>query len=189
MGGEKKLYNNIFRLGELFCGPGGLAYGAMNAKIKNPDFKITHQWATDYDSDTCQTYINNICPDNPNSVICDDIRKLDLKKLTNIGDIDALAFGFPCNDFSVFGEQKGVNGTFGPLYSYGIKVLKKCKPKWFLAENVGGLKSANNGKAIDVIFNAMIDAGYRIYPNLYKFENMGTITWQQKQTKRFTLGF
>ena len=29
-----------YRLGELFCGPGGIACGAMNAKIENPDFKI-----------------------------------------------------------------------------------------------------------------------------------------------------
>ena len=67
-----------------------------------------------------------------------DVRKLDIEPL---GDIDALAFGFPCNDFSVVGEQKGFNGTFGPLYSYGIKVLKRYKPLWFLAENVGGLIS------------------------------------------------
>ena len=90
-----------------------------------------------------------------------------------MGDIDALAFGFPCNDFSVVGEQKGFNGTFGPLYSYGIKVLKRYKPLWFLAENVGGLKSANEGKAFEKIKEDMIEAGYRIYPNLYKFEQYG----------------
>ena len=45
-----------FRLGELFCGPGGLAWGAMNAKIADPKFRIVHQWANDYDQDTCNTY-------------------------------------------------------------------------------------------------------------------------------------
>ena len=39
-------------------------------------------------------------------------------------NIDALAFGFPCNDFSVVGEQRGFNGQFGPLYSYGIQICK-----------------------------------------------------------------
>ena len=29
-----------FKLGELYCGPGGLAYGAINARIDNNDFKI-----------------------------------------------------------------------------------------------------------------------------------------------------
>lgn len=163
----------IFRLGELFCGPGGLALGAITATIGNPDYKIIHQWANDYDKDTCQTYIRNICPDKPESVICGDIRELDFNRLYDIGDIDALAFGFPCNDFSVVGEQKGINGKFGPLYSYGIKVLKDKQPQWFLAENVGGLKSANEGSAFEKIKADMIAAGYKIYPNLYKFEDYG----------------
>ena len=50
-----------FRLGELFSGPGGLAYGAMSARIENLDYRILHQWATDYDTDTCATYEHNIC--------------------------------------------------------------------------------------------------------------------------------
>ena len=46
----------IYRLGELFCGPGGLAWGATNANIGQDDFGIVHAWANDYDSDTCDTY-------------------------------------------------------------------------------------------------------------------------------------
>lgn len=159
-----------FRLGELFCGPGGLAYGATTARIENEDFSITHVWANDYDRSTCDTYIRNICPNDPCSVVCGDVRKLDL---TKIPKIDALAFGFPCNDFSVVGEQKGFAGTFGPLYSYGVQVLKLYQPKWFLAENVGGLKSANEGKAFETIKKDLVNCGYRIYPNLYKFEDYG----------------
>ena len=170
---KKDLLEHTLRLGELFCGPGGIAKGAQLATIDDPTYKVVHQWATDYDADTCNTYRRNICPDNPESVICHDIRKYDVKKFRNYGDIDCLAFGFPCNDFSVVGEQKGVKGTFGPLYTYGIKVLKEFQPKFFLAENVGGLKNANDGKAIKKIFSAMKNAGYRIYPNLYRFEEYG----------------
>lgn len=159
-----------FKLGELFCGPGGLALGALTARIENPEYRIVHQWANDYDASTCDTYRRNICPNDADSVICGDVRKLDIDSL---GDIDALAFGFPCNDFSVVGEQKGFDGAFGPLYSYGVKALKKYQPLWFLAENVGGLRSANEGKAFEQIKKDLIDAGYRIYPNLYKFEEYG----------------
>lgn len=159
-----------FRLGELFCGPGGLAYGALNAKIENPDYKIVHQWANDYDASTCDTYIHNICPQNPESVICGDVRTLDISTL---GPIDALAFGFPCNDFSVVGEQKGFQGTFGPLYQYGVNVLRMYSPQWFLAENVGGLASANDGSAFRVILHDLKEAGYKVYPHLYKFEQYG----------------
>lgn len=161
-----------YRLGELFCGPGGIAYGATTAKIDNPEYQIVHQWATDYDPDTCNTYRYNICSKNldDKSVICKDIRKLDI---TALSGIDALAFGFPCNDYSVVGEQNGIDGVFGPLYSYGITALKHFKPKWFLAENVGGLRNANDGKALTNILEEMRSAGYTITPHLYKFEEYG----------------
>lgn len=160
----------IFKLGELFCGPGGLGYAATHAQINDPSFRIEHKWANDFDASTCKTYTRNICPDQPESVICGDVRELDIDSL---GEIDALAFGFPCNDFSVVGEQKGFNGTYGPLYTYGVKALKKYHPLWFLAENVGGLQSANEGKAFEKIKEDLIAAGYKIYPNLYKFEEYG----------------
>ena len=159
-----------FSLGELFCGPGGLAVGALSADIGIPNFYIRHKWANDFDESTCQTYRHNICPDNPETVICQDVRTLDLEQLP---PIDALAFGFPCNDFSVVGEQKGFNGTYGPLYSYGVRVLKSHHPKWFLAENVGGLTSANEGQAFSRILSDLQVAGYRVYPHLYKFEEYG----------------
>lgn len=160
----------IFRLGELFCGPGGIAWGATNAHINNDDFGIIHQWANDYDADTCETYRVNICPDAPNTVYHEDIRKLDMSRLA---PIDALAFGFPCNDFSVVGEQKGMEGVYGPLYSYGVKALKTFRPQWFLAENVGGLRNANDGKAFTKILKELREAGYTITPHLYKFEEYG----------------
>lgn len=160
----------IYKLGELFCGPGGLAYGAINAQIANPHYKIKHAWANDYDSDTCDTYRHNICPKKPKTVYHADIRKFDLSKLS---PIDALAFGFPCNDFSVVGEQKGMDGVYGPLYSYGVKALNLFHPSWFLAENVGGLRNANDGEAFKKILEDMRSAGYKLVPNLYKFEEYG----------------
>lgn len=159
-----------FRLGELFCGPGGIGWGAINARIENDDYRIVHQWANDFDADTCATYRHNICPDSPKSVFHEDIRTLDMSKLD---PIDALAFGFPCNDYSVVGEQKGMDGVYGPLYSYGVKALKLFKPKWFLAENVGGLRNANEGKAFTNILKELREAGYKITPHLYKFEQYG----------------
>ncbi len=158
----------VFRLGELFCGPGGLAKGAQMANV--PGTQIVHQWANDFDRDTCDTYIHNICPENPASVVCEDVRKL---KIQSLGEIDVLAFGFPCNDFSQVGEHKGFDGEYGPLYTYGVKALRTYQPKWFLAENVGGIRSANEGNAFHKILNDLKDSGYDIYPNLYKFEQYG----------------
>ena len=160
----------IFKLGELFCGPGGIAWGATHADIGNSDYKIIHQWANDYDASTCETYRHNICRNEPQTVYHEDIRKFDMSKLA---PIDALAFGFPCNDYSVVGEQKGMDGVYGPLYSYGVKALKMFKPQWFLAENVGGLRNANEGKAFTKILTELRNAGYTITPHLYKFEEYG----------------
>ena len=66
-----------------------------------------------------------------------------------------------------------MDGVDVPLYSYGVKVLKLYKPQWFLAENVGGLRNANDGKAFTKILDEMRAAGYKLYPNLYNFETYG----------------
>lgn len=159
-----------FRLGELFCGPGGIAWGAINADIGNENFRIVHQWANDYDADTCETYRANICPDAPDTVHHGDIRRFDMAGLP---PIEALAFGFPCNDYSVVGEQRGMDGVFGPLYSYGVNALRRFTPEWFLAENVGGLRNANDGTAFATILAELRGAGYTVTPHLYKFEEYG----------------
>jgi DNA (cytosine-5)-methyltransferase 1 len=168
--------NMKFRKGELFSGPGGLSLGASMTKVisdSGEEFHVEHTWANDFDENTCQTFRHNICPEHPESVICEDVRKLDISKLP---PIDAFSFGFPCNDFSNVGEQRGFHGEYGPLYTYGVKVLNEFNPQWFLAENVGGLESANEGKAFLQILNDLENAGdhgYVLTPHLYKFEQYG----------------
>lgn len=162
--------SEVFRLGELFCGPGGIACGAMRAKSNDGRFSIVHAWANDYDPDTCKTYIRNICPNSPETVHCGDVRNLDIP---NLGEIDAFCYGFPCNSFSNVGEHKGLaNEKFGQLYWYGIEVLRTYKPKWFIAENVSGIRSAGSGD-FQIILNDMKEAGYRLSVNLYKAEEYG----------------
>jgi DNA (cytosine-5)-methyltransferase 1 len=164
-----------FKLGEFFCGPGGIALGAIKTpKVFSKDgveFTIKPSWASDYDSDTCKTYGLNIHGDEKSEhIIHQDVKEIDIKSLD---PCDGFAFGFPCNDFSIVGDSKGLNGEYGPLYSYGVKYLKIHKPKWFVAENVGGLSSSNNGEALKIILNSMKKAGYTITPHLYKFEQYG----------------
>ncbi|MEH7568775.1 DNA cytosine methyltransferase, partial [Priestia megaterium] len=103
-------------------------------------------------------------------VICGDVQELDITKLEKI---DAFSFGFPCNDYSIVGESKGLEGEYGPLYSYGIKVLKFHQPKWFIAESLGVRASAKEGQVFDKILREMDEVGYNITPHLYKFEEYG----------------
>jgi DNA (cytosine-5)-methyltransferase 1 len=167
--------NKTFRLGELFCGPGGIGLGATQARVVASDklvYSIKHAWASDYHEDSCATYVKNLCPADPKSVICADVRTLDISKLSAI---DCFAYGFPCNDFSIVGESKGLDGEFGPLYQYGVKVIDRFKPIFFVAENVSGLRSSNGGKAIEQILSALAQSGdgYNLTAHLYRFEDYG----------------
>ena len=158
---------------ELFCGPGGMALGAKLASDSHPKIKIEHLWATDYDKDACRTYAHNICKkSNDKSVICADVRELDFKKLEHP---DILSFGFPCNDFSLVGEQKGIDGKFGPLYSYCVKGLNQLNPLVFVAENVSGIQSSNGGNSFKKILSELENSGqgYNLNVNHYYFENYG----------------
>ena len=188
-------------IGELFCGPGGLASGAFEARISNGEYEweIEHSWANDMSDDACRSFALNFCRtsdlNEAQSVVCEDVRNLAeddfasleeiaVRKAESLGRdsssrpfnlVDVIAFGFPCNDFSIVGEHKGFDGNYGPLYTYGVGVLNKFRPQAFVAENVGGMASANNGSALKAIINDLSKAGngYRLTAHKYRFENYG----------------
>ena len=171
-------------IGELFCGPGGLGYAA----IKKNNCK--HAWAIDNDFDSCMTYAINVCDhklstDNklPDSVKAKDVKKIDFKSLKKI---DGLLFGFPCNDFSIVGEQKGIKGKYGGLYKYGVKCLEVHQPKWFLAENVSGINNNKDNSAFIKIINELENVGYNVNVHKYKFEEYGV---PQKRHRFILVGF
>lgn len=160
------------RIGDLFCGPGGLALGASQVVLDDGSPAFIHQWANDIDRDACDTFIRNIPGASPSTVICRNVRDLNFEELS---PIDCLAFGFPCNDFSVVGERLGMDGKYGPLYSYGVRALNYFRPSCFVAENVSGLASANEGRAFAQILSELRAAGpgYSVTSHLYKAEEYG----------------
>jgi len=168
-----------YKIGELFCGPGGIGLGAENANKGLKHFtksSLVHAWAVDYHKDSIETYLKNIKGASDASVICDDVRNVSLEQLKSISEtLDGFAYGFPCNDFSLVGEQKGIEGNFGPLYSYGIPILEEYKPLFFVAENVAGIKSSNNGNTFLKIIKELSASGegYNVTSHLYKFEEYG----------------
>ena len=154
-----------YKLGELFVGAGGMALGASNAKLKGNGF--SHVWANDIDKDSCDSFAHNL-PIKGSNVFCCSVSELDFDLLP---PIDGLVFGFPCNDFSIVGEKKGISGHFGGLYRWGVRALKVKKPLFFVAENVGGL--ASSGNALQVILNALKHSGYYLSTQKYRFEEYG----------------
>lgn len=180
----------IFKLGELFCGPGGMAIGAKLAEpqISNNKviYSISHIWGVDKDSNAIDTYNSNNLGEG---VKCDamdftDIENtFDHKTIKNFDKINALAFGFPCNDFSLVGTKKGFQGKYGNLYKAGIAVINYCNPQWFVAENVSGIHSANAGVAFVKILNELENAGdfgYNVTVHLYKFEDYGVPQYRHR---------
>lgn len=87
-----------------------------------------------------------------------DIRKVDftkaLKRSGNNEEIDIVLGGFPCQDFSMLrgkDKRKGIKVKRGRLYLEFVRALVQLQPKIFVAENVKGIKSANEGAAFNQI--------------------------------------
>tara|TARA_Y100001936_G_C16082299_1_gene678813 strand:+ start:2609 stop:3715 length:1107 start_codon:yes stop_codon:yes gene_type:complete len=165
------------KIGELFCGPGGIGLGASLAKLEvgNANYKFDTQWATDIDLDSCNTYKQNLISESDSErIICSDIKNIDFNDLDSI---NGLTFGFPCNDFSMLGQRAGggggITGEYGPLYTYGVKALQHFKPDWFMAENVSSLTSSDEGKAFEKILSELNLSGYNLTTHLYRFEKYG----------------
>ena len=152
-------------MGELFAGAGGMALGAASCAYNG--YKFSHVWANDIDADACKTFEHNVSKSATKILNC-DAAAIDYSRLP---PIDGLAFGFPCNDFSVLGKKHGLQGRFGGLYQQGVRALQAQRPLFFIAENVGGL--ASSGGALEIITKALRQCGYRVNRHVYKFEEYG----------------
>lgn len=178
----------MFRLGELFCGPGGMALGAGLAG-EHPvigqhgeHYTISHVWGVDKDPDAIETYKVNVAARFGGEGLCTDALEFVENMTAEQKQINALAFGFPCNDFSLVGDQTGLGGKFGSLYKAGVRVIEQTNPLWFVAENVSGINSADGGKAFQKILKDLKNAGmgYTITANLYKFEEYGVPQYRHR---------
>lgn len=83
----------MLKVNDFFCGCGGVGVGFQKA-----GYEVV--WACDYDKYAVQSYRHNVG---------DHVIQADIKTLTHkdIPKADVWAFGFPCQDLSVAGRQKG----------------------------------------------------------------------------------
>jgi len=79
----------------------------------------------------CRSVLKKHWPGVP---IFEDIRKL---KGTDIGTVDIITGGYPCQPFSVAGKQKGVEDK-RHLWPEYFRIIKECRPTWVIGENVSG---------------------------------------------------
>jgi DNA (cytosine-5)-methyltransferase 1 len=78
----------------------------------------------------------------------------------DIGTIDLLVGGTPCQSFSVAGLRKGLEDPRGNLALVYCGILDRFKPKWFIWENVPGVLSSNGGRDFGSFLGAVAELGY-----------------------------
>jgi DNA (cytosine-5)-methyltransferase 1 len=93
-------------------------------------------------------------PDVPN---VGDMTKF---KEWDIGPIDLLVGGTPCQSFSVAGLRKGLEDPRGNLALTYVGILNRFKPKWFIWENVPGVLSSGGGRDFGSFLGALGQIGY-----------------------------
>ena len=114
-----------------------------------------------------------------------DITKIDINTLPT--DIDLITHGSPCQDFSVAGKglggDKGSN-TRSSLMWNTVDIVKHCKPKYILWENVKNLLSKKHRHNFDAYIETMSNLGYN---NYYKVLNAKDYGVPQNRERVFTI--
>lgn len=87
-----------------------------------------------------------------------DITKIDWSKY-DIGTIDLVVGGSPCQSFSIAGKREGLQGESGLMFEY-IRAVRELRPKWVVWENVPGALSCERGNAFRQLLSEMDDLGY-----------------------------
>lgn len=95
-----------------------------------------------------------------------DITKVNAKALPR--DIDLCTYGFPCQDISISGKQKGLFNEGGSLTRSGLffealRIIEATKPKVAIAENVKNLVSKKFNAQFQVVLASLAAAGYNNY--------------------------
>ena len=77
------------------------------------------------------------------------------------GQVDCIHAGFPCQDISVAGNQKGVeNGTRSGLYREVLRIADVLQPRYIFLENVAGIVSGDNGGMLRTVVGDLTSRGY-----------------------------
>ena len=142
---------------ELFAGAGGLALGLEEAGFHSKGL-------VEIDRLACQTLRKNRPMWN---VIDKDIVEVADKGIRNyidipVGELDLLSGGYPCQAFSYAGKKMGLSDTRGTMFYYYSQVLKQLMPKMFLAENVRGLVSHDEGRTLSLMLKVFSEIGYTV---------------------------
>jgi DNA (cytosine-5)-methyltransferase 1 len=132
---------------DLFSGIGGFSLGLERAGMETVAF-------CEFDKHA-QKVLKKHWPDIP---IHEDVRTLDGTQYR--GSVDVVCGGFPCQDLSHAGNQKGFDGSRSTLYSEMLRIIGECKPRYAIFENVSGLLTGEAGKWFAKFLFDLAQVGY-----------------------------
>ena len=165
------------RILSLFCGCGGLDMGFVQS-----GFDIV--WANDFDKYAVQTYKANF----DHRVVEADINKVDLDALP---DFDVLIGGFPCQPFSMMGEERGFEDARGTLFFRIAEIIKDRiqkgkKPAAIILENVRSLRTHDGGRTFKTIKNILEnELKYKFFSDILNTADYGIPQTRNKQGRYY----
>lgn len=174
------------KVASLFCGCGGMDLGVIGGftflgkEYKDNPFEIVY--SVDFDEYCTKIYNENF----EHKCLVKDVRDI---KIEQLPQFDMLIGGFPCQSFSISAQNPprlGYKDERGMLFFEMVKILKERQPRFFIAENVKGILSANNGKAFPMIIGEFREAGYHV---MYKLLNASDYGVPQKRERVIIMGF
>ena len=156
--------NNKLKVLDLFSGIGGFSLGLHSTGIFDTVKFV------EFDK-FCQKVLEKNFPDVP---IEGDIRDVKGEEF----EADVITGGFPCQPFSVAGKRKGTDDD-RYLWDETIRVVRECKPKWFIGENVEGLINIQNGMVLRQVQTDLEKEGFEVQCLIIPASGIGA--WHQRK--------
>jgi len=119
---------------------------------------------------------------------CQKVLQKNFKNIPIEGDVrnvkgekykaDVVTGGFPCQPFSVAGKRKGTDDD-RYLWDETIRVVRECKPKWFIGENVEGLINIQEGMVLRQVQTDLEKEGFEVQCLIIPASGIGA--WHQRK--------
>ncbi|MGQ7658077.1 DNA cytosine methyltransferase [Streptococcus suis] len=114
-----------------------------------------------------------------------DITRVTDESVREIGRVDVICGGFPCQAFSIAGKRAGFEDTRGTLFFEIARFASILRPKYLFLENVTGLLNHDNGNTFETILGALDDLGYDAEWQVFNSKNFGV---PQNRERVFIIG-
>lgn len=161
---------------DLFAGIGGFRFGMESAGHECVAFCEIDKFAR-----ASYKAIHN----TEGEIELHDITTVTDDEIRNIGHVDAICGGFPCQAFSIAGARRGFEDTRGTLFFEIARFASILKPKYLFLENVKGLLNHDKGDTFEVILSALDELGYDVEWQVLNSKDFGV---PQNRERVFIIG-